>query len=211
MAQVRVKICGITREQDASAAAAAGADAIGLVFYPPSPRYLDNLATAKRIALAVGPFVSTVGLFVDPERSWVETVMAQVPLQLLQFHGNETPEFCASFQRPFLKAVRMKPEIDLNRYFDHYHQASGILLDAYQSGVPGGTGTTFDWARVPQNAAKPIVLAGGLTPDNVAAAIAQTRPYAVDLSGGVEDAPGIKKADKIVALLQNAKGAYTNT
>ena len=201
---LRVKICGITRTGDARAAVAAGADAIGLVFYPPSSRYVD-VDTAATVARSVGPFVTVTGLFVDSEADHIRQVLNQVPLQLLQFHGDETPEFCQQFDRPFIKALRMKPELDVRSEMARYPQAVGFLLDAYHPAKPGGTGETFDWQRVPQQASVPIVLAGGLTPENVAAAVAATGVYAVDVSGGVEQQPGLKSAHKIEQFVTNAR------
>lgn len=200
----RVKICGLTTVDDALAAVAAGADAIGLVFYGPSPRCVD-VDTAAKIAMAVGPFVTAVGLFVDADKTDVEAVLARVPLQLLQFHGGEPVSYCEQFQRPYMKALRMKPGLDVDAEIARYHSAQGILLDAYRKGVPGGTGETFDWQRVPSSSDKPIVLAGGLQPDNVCAAIAATSPYGVDVSGGVEGAAGIKDHKKIIEFIASAK------
>lgn len=205
MAQVRVKICGITREQDAQVAVAAGADAIGLVFYPPSPRYLPNLALAQRIALAAGPFVTVVGLFVNASAQQVLQVLQQVPLQVLQFHGDENADYCQQFQRPYLKALRMQPGLDITAAMAQHPKACGFLLDAYKPGVPGGTGEVFDWARFPRHSGQALVLAGGLSPQNIAAAIAQTAPYGVDVSGGVEAAHGIKDAQKIQLFIQQAR------
>ncbi len=204
MKSVRVKICGITTIDDAQAAVAAGADAIGLVFYAASPRAVA-IEQARAIAYAVGPFVTTTGLFVDADPTFVQSVLAQVPLQLLQFHGDETSAYCDSFQRPYLKALRMKPELDVLEKIADYPRASAILLDAYRPGVPGGTGETFDWARVPKNSPKPIILAGGLTPDNVSAAITATDVYGVDVSGGVESAPGKKDHKKIQTFIANTR------
>lgn len=204
MNPVRVKICGITSVADARTAVNAGADAIGLVFYAPSPRCVD-LAQARSIALAVGPLVTTVGLFVNAEADFIERVLAGVPLNLLQFHGDETPEDCARWQRPYLKALRMRPGFDAGAELARYSGASGVLLDAYRPGVPGGTGETFDWQRFPREAERPLVLAGGLTPDNVARAVAQTHARAVDVSGGVESAPGRKDPDKVYAFIAQAK------
>lgn len=181
----------------------AGADAIGLVFYEPSPRYV-SIAQAGSIALAVGPFVTVVGLFVDATPGMVNKALAQVPLHVLQFHGDESPAYCEAFQRPYMKAIRMRPELDVEAAIASYPSASAILLDAYRPGVPGGTGESFDWQRVPQHSTKPIVLAGGLTPSNVAQAIAQTRVYGVDVSGGVEIAPGKKDANKVNDFIINA-------
>lgn len=204
MKPVRVKICGLTTVDDALAAVTAGADAIGLVFYADSPRAV-SIEQARTIAYAVGPFVTTTALFVDAEPSFVDSVLAQVPVQLLQFHGNETAAYCESFQRPYMKALRMKPGLDVRAVMANYVSASAILLDAYRPGVPGGTGETFDWARVPNNTPQPIVLAGGLTPTNIAAALAATDVYGVDVSGGVESAPGIKDHSKIHTFIANAR------
>jgi len=201
---VRVKICGITSVEDALAAVRAGADAIGLVFYQASPRAVA-VAQARQIALAVGPFVTVTGLFVDAAPEFVHDILAQVPLHLLQFHGNETVDYCESFTRPYIKALRMRPELDVDAAIAGYASASGILLDAYRQGVPGGTGETFDWARVPKAASVPIVLAGGLTPANVATAIAATGVYGVDVSGGVESTPGAKDHSKLTAFINNAR------
>ncbi len=194
--RTRVKICGITRVEDALAAVHAGADAIGLVFYAQSPRAV-TAEQARAICAALPPFISTVGLFVDAEATAVKSVLQQVPLDLLQFHGIETPEYCQQFARPFLKALRMREAIDVAAVRAEFHAARALLLDTYRPGVPGGTGTAFDWQRVPRALSAQIVLAGGLNPLNVAAAIQQARPYAVDVSGGVESAPGIKDAQQI--------------
>ncbi len=205
--RVRVKICGITRAADAQAAVAAGADALGFVFYAPSPRHITAEA-AREIVLALPPFVSTVGLFVNATAQEVRAVLEYVPLSLLQFHGEEDQAFCQQFGRPWFKALAMKPGLDLAAKIAEYPQAAGILLDAWHPDLKGGTGEAFDWARFPQLCSKPLILAGGLTPANVAEAIAQTRPYAVDISGGVEaeDAAGkplkgIKDASKIQAFI----------
>jgi phosphoribosylanthranilate isomerase len=203
----RVKICGITSVDDALIAANAGADAIGLVFYEPSPRYV-SLEKASAIATAVGPFVTTVGLFVNADVATVYRVLEAVPLQLLQFHGDETAAFCEQFQRPYIKAIRMKPGLDIDLAIQSYPSAIGVLLDAYQKGVPGGTGETFDWDRVPSTSesdALPIVLAGGLTPVNVGTAVKVTQPYGVDVSGGVEQIPGKKDQQKVIEFIKNVK------
>lgn len=202
--RTRVKICGITRPEDGLAAARAGADAIGLVFYASSPRAVD-IAKAQAIVTVLPPFVTVVALFVDPIAAEVETVLQHVAVDVLQFHGDETPEFCARFARPYLKALPMREGIDLAIEATRYASAQGLLLDTYKEGVAGGTGESFDWASVPRSLNKPIVLAGGLTPVNVAAAIQQVRPYAVDVSGGVEAAKGIKDAAKMAALMGEVK------
>ncbi len=200
----RVKICGITSLDDAHAAVAAGADAIGLVFYSKSPRHV-NVEQARAIALAVGPFVTVVGLFVNAAAEEISRILQQVPLHVLQFHGDEDLDYCEQFARPYMKALRMKPGLDVEAQIAAYPTASGILLDAYRPGVPGGTGETFDWARVPTASKSPLILAGGLEPGNVKQAIEATRPYAVDVSGGVELTPGKKDSEKVVAFVQNAK------
>ncbi|MGD8176449.1 phosphoribosylanthranilate isomerase [Marinimicrobium sp. ARAG 43.8] len=200
---MRIKICGITTPEDGRMALDAGAHALGLVFYPPSARAV-NVEAARAVADAVGPLVTLVGLFVDAEPEAVETVLQRVPLQLLQFHGNESAEHCESFGRPYIKALRMKPELDLDAAMAAHPRADGFLLDAYRKGVPGGTGETFDWKRVPRQAARPVILAGGLTPNNVAHAIAATHPYGVDVSGGVEAGPGRKDARKVRQFIENA-------
>ena len=205
MSAPRVKICGITSIEDAKSALIAGADAIGLVFYEASPRYVE-LEQAREIARAVGPFVTVVGLFVDAPESEVTRVLAEVDLQLLQFHGSETEAYCRQFQRPYMKALRMKPDLDVEAGMAEYPSASAILLDAYRKGVPGGTGEVFDWQRVPQNCKQNIVLAGGLNPDNVARAVASTSNiYALDVSGGVESEPGRKDSEKISMFVNRAK------
>lgn len=185
MHRTRVKICGITRVEDMRAAAAAGADALGFVFYPPSPR-AATIAQASNIVSHVPAFVTTVGLFVNPTHAEVEAVLASVPLDMLQFHGDESAQFCQSFGRPYIKAVRMKDGVDLGHLHDVYKDARGLLVDAYVSGTPGGTGKRFDWSVLPEPMRKDLILAGGLTPQNIANAVEQVRPWAVDVSGGVE-------------------------
>ncbi|HUE94262.1 phosphoribosylanthranilate isomerase [Pseudomonas sp.] len=206
MSVVRSKICGITRIEDALSAAEAGADAIGLVFYAKSPRAV-SVQQARAIIAALPPFVTTVGLFVDASRQELDEILAAVPLDLLQFHGDESPAFCEALQRPYIKALRVKPGDDLAAQVAAYGQASGVLLDTYVPGIPGGTGEAFDWSLVPQGLSKPIILAGGLVAENVAAAIRQVRPYAVDVSGGVEASKGIKDAEKIRAFMRAVKTA----
>lgn len=204
----RIKICGLTSVGDALAAVAAGADAIGLVFYPKSPRCVTAQQAAE-IVRAVGPFVTTVGLFVDASREDIEATLAQVPLQLLQFHGDESAAFCASFQRPFIKALRMAEGVDMAAVEGEFAAAgaSGLLLDSYSSAAPGGTGETFGWERISARRRLPLILAGGLSPDNVGAAVKQVRPYAVDVSSGVEIAPGRKDSAKITAFVQAVREA----
>jgi phosphoribosylanthranilate isomerase len=204
--RTRIKICGITRVDDALAAAAAGADAIGLVFYPHSPRAV-TIEQAAVICAALPPFISTVGLFVDASAEIVNSVLSAVPLSALQFHGDETPEFCNRFARPYLKALRMRDDLDLSAAATEFAGAAALLLDTYRAGVAGGTGEVFDWQRVPQPLASRIVLAGGLNADNVAQAIAQVRPYAVDVSGGVESRPGIKDVTRIHSFVAAVRRA----
>ena len=206
MSNVRSKICGITRIEDALAAAEAGADAIGFVFYAKSPRAVD-VRQARAIIAELPPFVTTVGLFVNASRCELNEILEVVPLDLLQFHGDETPQDCEGYHRPWIKALRVRPGDDLEAACQLYAGARGILLDTYVAGVPGGTGEAFDWSLVPERLSKPIILAGGLSADNVGQAIAQVRPYAVDVSGGVEQAKGIKDAAKIEAFMQAVKQA----
>ncbi|WP_426809198.1 phosphoribosylanthranilate isomerase [Pseudomonas sp. WOUb67] len=206
MSNVRSKICGITRIEDALAAAEAGADAIGFVFYAKSPRAVD-VRQARAIIAELPPFVTTVGLFVNASRCELNEILEVVPLDLLQFHGDETPQDCEGYHRPWIKALRVRPGDDLEAACQLYAGARGILLDTYVAGVPGGTGEAFDWSLVPARLSKPIILAGGLSADNVGRAIAQVRPYAVDVSGGVEQAKGIKDAAKIEAFMQAVKQA----
>lgn len=204
--RTRTKICGITRPEDGLFAAAQGADAIGLVFYQPSPRCV-TAEQAREVLAVLPPFVTTVGLFVDATEAEVRAVLATVPLDLLQFHGNEDEAFCRRFARPYCKAIRMAEGVDLVREAARYASASALLLDSFQAGVPGGTGHAFDWARIPAGLTKPVILAGGLGPENVAAAIQQVRPYAVDVSSGVEAAKGIKDAEKIIAFMRGVERA----
>ena len=203
MKKTRVKICGVTSVADALLAQEAGADAIGVVFYEPSPRCV-TIDQAREIALSVGPFVTLVGLFVNAPAEYVKEVLAAVPLHVLQFHGDESPDYCESFQRSYIKAIRMRPELDVLAAIDQHPLAAGVLLDAYRPGVPGGTGETFDWQRIPHQTNKPIILAGGLNASNIAEAIALTRVYGVDVSGGVEISPGVKDAGKIQNFIINA-------
>lgn len=205
MSVVRSKICGITRVEDALAAVAAGADAIGLVFYAKSPRAV-TVEQARQIVAALPPFVTSVGLFVDIERAELQQILAAVPLDLLQFHGDESLAQCEGYSRPYIKALRVKPGDDIAALMARYSSAAGILLDTYVEDVPGGTGLAFDWSLVPAQLPKPVILAGGLTPDNVAAAIARVQPYAVDVSGGVEASKGIKDANKVRAFIREVRG-----
>jgi phosphoribosylanthranilate isomerase len=202
--RTRIKICGITRVEDARIAVGLGVDAIGLVFYPGSPRNV-SLERAQEIIAATPPFVTAVGLFVDPVRDQVETVLRCCPLGLLQFHGDEAPGFCRDFGVPYIKAVRVRAGADLVQCLSPYHAAQGWLLDAYHERLYGGTGESFDWKLVPPDLARPVILSGGLTPDNVGAAVRQVRPWAVDVSSGVEAAKGVKDAAKIAAFIAGVK------
>ncbi len=202
--RTRIKICGITRVQDAHAAAELGADAIGLVFYAPSPRNV-GVEQARAIIAALPPFVTAVGLFVDPARDQVESVLRHCALNLLQFHGDETPDFCSAFGLPYIKAARVRPNADLVQSLSPYADARGWLLDAYHDQLYGGTGASFDWNLIPSGLARPVILSGGLTPENVGAAVRQVRPWAVDVSSGVEAEKGIKDAAKIAAFITGVK------
>ena len=205
--QTRVKICGITTVEDGLQAAQRGADAIGLVFYPPSPRAVTAEQAAEIIA-ALPPFVTTVGLFVDETPEQLEMILQQLPLDLLQFHGKESPAYCEGFGRRWMKAIRMRPEIDLEQECKRYQNAAALLVDAYQPGVPGGTRETFDWSRIPESLDLPLVLAGGLSPENVDAAVKQVKPWAVDVSGGVEQSKGIKSHSKVAQFIENAHSVH---
>lgn len=205
MSRTLVKICGITSSADARAACEAGADALGLVFYAPSSRCV-TLEQARQIVAAVPPFVAIVALFVDETAATIQRILECVPIDCIQFHGNETPVFCGQFQRPYLKAVRMRPGVDIGDMASRYSSARGLLLDSWQPGVPGGTGQTFDWTAIPGALPRPLVLAGGLDEHNVATAIASVRPAAVDVSGGVESAPGIKDTGKMRRFIAAVRG-----
>jgi phosphoribosylanthranilate isomerase len=198
--RTRVKICGFTQLDNAVAAAKIGIDAIGLVFYRPSPRYVE-IAQAAAIARALPAFVSVVALFVDQKEQIIEQVLEQVPVDLIQFHGDESANYCRSFGRPYIKAIAMRANVDLAVLADQYHDASGLLLDAFDTKAKGGTGNCFNWQLIPEQCALPIILAGGLQPENAKIAIQQVRPYALDVSSGVESAKGIKDIQKIAALI----------
>jgi len=203
---VRSKICGITRVEDALVAAEAGADAIGLVFYARSPRAV-SVQQARAIIAALPPFVTTVGLFVNASRCELNELLEAVPLDMLQFHGDESPADCEGYHRPWFKALRVGNGEDIAAQVARYPNASAILLDTFVAGVPGGTGERFDWSLIPPALSKPLILAGGLTADNVQQAIAQVRPYAVDVSGGVEASKGIKDADKVATFIQRVRSS----
>jgi phosphoribosylanthranilate isomerase len=203
---VRIKICGITREEDAIAAAHLGAHALGFVFYEKSPRRIQP-AAARNIIRRLPPFVTAVGLFVNADESFVRSVLAEVPLQLLQFHGDETATECERFGMPYLRAVRMRRETNLLQYAQQFAAAQGLLLDAHVEGIPGGTGQRFDWQWIPGNLSVPIVLSGGLNPDNVAEAVRQVKPWAVDVSSGVELSKGLKDHAKMKAFFDGVRHA----
>jgi phosphoribosylanthranilate isomerase len=204
--RTRVKICGVTRIDDAVAAARLGADAVGLVFFAASPRCI-NPARAATIVAALPPFVAAVGLFVNATRDEIQEVLSTVRLDLIQFHGDESPEFCESIGLPYIKAIRMRPGIDIHAAASQHRQARALLLDTYRSGVPGGTGAVFAWEAVPRGVELPLILAGGLTAENVAEALRLVQPYAVDVSGGVEQAKGLKDATKIAAFMHATRVA----
>ncbi len=203
MSIVRVKICGLTKPEEASAACSAGADAIGLVFYAPSSRYVD-IQSAQAIAQIIPPFVQRVGLFVNAVDE-VESVLKQVDLDLLQFHGDESASYCESFNRPYIKAFAMKPGLNLQAKIDEHTKARGFLLDTYHPVKPGGTGEAFNWELFPHNVTRSLILAGGLNAENIQQAISICQPYAVDVSGGVESEPGVKSIEKIQAFIEQAK------
>ena len=202
--RTRVKICGITSERDALAAVEAGADAIGLVFYPPSPRAVDT-ERALSVVRRLPPFVSVVGLFVDAAPEEIHRVLENVPIDILQFHGEETPQVCAGYGRPYIKAIPMREGVDLHRATETYQAASGLLLDTYRQGQPGGTGVRFDWDRIPATLAPRIILAGGLNPSNVETAVRRVGPYALDVSGGVEREKGVKDPAKMAAFMRGVR------
>ncbi|PCI59093.1 MAG: phosphoribosylanthranilate isomerase [Methylophilaceae bacterium] len=205
--RTRAKICGITRIEDALSAIEHGADAIGLVFYPPSPRHV-SIEQAAAIAAALPPFVTVVALFVNPTETEVNEVISKVHIDLLQFHGDESEATCMQYRLPYLKAVRVKESTNLIQYAQTYSSAKALLLDTYSDRAVGGTGQVFDWNLIPENISLPIVLAGGLTSENVTSAIQQIHPYAVDVSGGVEQSKGIKDTTKIATFMSAVKASY---
>ena len=202
----RIKICGITRGQDAVTAAELGAHAVGLMFYEDSPRFV-SVHQANKVSGVLPPFVTRVGVFVNPVEQQVQTILGALRLDLLQFHGDEPPQFCARFGMPYIKAVRVRKGMDLLQYASRYHDAKGLLLDAHSESAYGGTGEAFDWSLIPGNLPLPIILSGGLNAANVARAIRQVRPWAVDVSSGVESEKGIKDAAKIAAFMQGVRSA----
>jgi phosphoribosylanthranilate isomerase len=199
--RTRVKICGFTRPDDVLAALRLGADAIGLVFYPPSPRHVD-IERARAIMAVLPPFATVVGLFVDEDEARVRQVLERVRIDVIQFHGDEDPGYCESFGKPYIKAVRMRPELELTTVMGAHGGASGFLLDAWHPEAKGGTGSRFDWTLIPEEFADSLILAGGLEPGNVAEALRAARPYALDVSSGVEAEKGIKDAGKMAAFLK---------
>lgn len=200
--RTRIKICGVTRPGDAELAARLGADAVGVIFYPDSPRAVD-IARAREIAAALPAFVTLTALFLNPAPALVEAVLERLPVGLLQFHGGETAAFCRRFGRAYMKAVSMRAPL---KELDAYGDAAALVLDSHAPGAAGGTGATFDWSRLPDTS-RPVVLAGGLGPDNVAAAIRQVRPWGVDVASGVESAPGIKDPDKLERFIAEVRRA----
>lgn len=205
----RIKICGINHLDDALKAVECGADAIGIIFVEKSPRYA-SLTEARVIAESIPPFVTVVGLFMDAPEEKVREALKVVPLNLLQFHGDESAEYCDQFDMPYIKVLRMRENANVVAYAQQYPNASGILLDAYHKGMGGGTGHTFDWDLIPEDIPLPLILAGGLTPDNVAAAVEQVRPYAVDVSSGVESEPSVKDHKKIEQFIKEVQRVGTS-
>ncbi|HUU72828.1 MAG TPA: phosphoribosylanthranilate isomerase [Burkholderiales bacterium] len=201
-----VKICGLTRVEDALDAARLGAQAIGVVLYPKSPRFVSS-QQARLIVEALPPFVTPVALMVNPSTEEVETAIREVGPALLQFHGDETPEFCRGFSLPYIKALRVRPETDLLQYASDYAAAKGLLLDAFVEGARGGTGATFDWSLIPPGLPLPVILAGGLDSSNVTEAIRRVRPWAVDVSSGVEVGKGLKDAARMAAFIRGVRDA----
>lgn len=198
----KVKICGFTEPNNARDAALAGVDAIGLVFYDKSPRNVD-IHSAQKIIEALPPFINRVGLFVNANPSFIDEILCEVPLDTLQFHGDESVLDCAQYQMPFIKSLRVKPDTNVKEIAENFSSASALLLDSFSPSGYGGTGESFDWSLACVKISLPIILAGGLTVDNVADAIKQVNPYAVDASSGVESAPGVKDIDKIEAFIRN--------
>ena len=204
--RTRTKICGITRLEDAQASIEAGCDALGFVFYKESPRYIA-LDAFKAIAKALPPFVTKVGLFVNAEPVDIQKAIQSGLIDLIQFHGEETSQFCRQFEFPYIKAVGVSSSVNLLQYEKDFYDADALLLDASHEHLKGGTGQTFDWNLIPNSLSKPVVLAGGLTVDNVKEAIKQVKPYAVDVSGGVEESKGIKNSLKIQAFIKETQDA----
>lgn len=203
MRRTRIKICGITNSGDALYCASRGVDAIGLVFYEPSPRNV-SLAQAEAILASLPPFLTVVGLFMNPDAGFVEEINGHLPLDVLQFHGQESAAFCEAYDRPYIKAVAMGDgDVDFTTLEAEYSRAQAFLLDSHKTGKAGGSGATFDWLKIPRQCHKPLILAGGLEPGNVQSGILKARPYAVDCSSGVELKPGIKDHGKILQFVEN--------
>lgn len=202
--RTRIKICGIREVAHAQVAAEAGADAIGLVFHPPSPRFVE-LSAAAAISRQLPPYVMAVGLFVDASEARIRETLAHVSLDLLQFQGDEPPEFCALFGKPFVRAVRMAAGTDLVEYAGRFSRAKALLLDAHVPGEPGGTGRSFDWAEIPRDLPIPFILSGGLTAANVGRAVREVQPWAVDVSSGVEASRGVKDPARIVEFIRSVQ------
>jgi phosphoribosylanthranilate isomerase len=204
--RTRVKICGFTRIEEAVYAAHQGVDAIGLVFYPPSPRHIE-IEQAIRIVNALPAFTSVVALFVNEQEARIREVLARVPIDCLQFHGDEPAKACRIYDKRYIKAVSMREGIDIEALAQHYHDAAGLLLDAFHPDAKGGTGSQFDWAMIPKSCALPIILAGGLDETNAKQAVHAVKPYALDVSSGVETAKGIKDSLKIAAFIKQVNEA----
>lgn len=206
MLRVRTKICGITRAEDALCAVNSGADAIGLVFYPPSPRNV-SIAQAKEICEVMPPFVTIVALFVNEQRLEIEKICQAVPINIIQFHGDETEKDCLGYKLPYIKAIKIRTHTDLDFAESEFKSAQAILVDTYKKGVAGGTGELFDWSLLPAEPKKPLILAGGLTPHNIQKAIKTVKPYAVDVSGGVEREKSIKDHKKVTQFIKEVARA----
>lgn len=204
--RTRVKICGITRVQDALEAVRCGADAIGLVFYAASPRCVTILQ-AQQVVAAIPPLVSVVALFVNATQAEIENVTSQVRIDIVQFHGDETAAECERIKLPYFKAIRVNPDTNLLKCEAEFNGAKGLLLDTYSESAYGGTGHAFDWDLIPKNMSKPVILAGGLMAENVGLAIQKVKPYAVDISGGVEISKGVKDSDKIATFMLAVQSA----
>ncbi len=202
--RTRIKMCGLTRAIDALKAASIGVDAVGLVFYAASPRAV-TVRRAQEIIRELPPFVTVVGLFVNAPESEIDTVLSSVHIDVLQFHGDESVADCERYDKPYIKAVRMRDGVNPAALADEYASAQALLLDSYKKGVPGGTGSTFEWTKIPAKLSKPVILAGGLNPGNVVSAVTRVRPYAVDVSGGIEVSKGIKDHSKMVEFVKGVK------
>jgi len=210
MNRTRIKICGITRSQDALDAINLGVDALGLVFVASSPRCV-NIEQSKTIVSQLPPFVQTVALFMNNSADEIRQILQAVPLNLLQFHGDETPEFCEQFAMPYIKAVAMGGGLEPLQYAKRYESATGFLLDSHAKGQSGGSGDAFDWQTIPSSFNKSLILAGGLTIENVATAVKQVKPYAVDVSSGVEAAKGVKDHEKMAAFVRGVRQGDEST